>query len=189
MSYRAQVFNVMIASPGDVLAERSIAREVIAEWNAVNSNRTGIVLMPLSWESHSYPEMGDRPQAIINKQILKECDLLIAVFWTRLGTPTGEFDSGTVEEIEGHIDAGKPAMLYFSDLPVQPDSVDPEQYKTLKQFKERSKNSGLCETYSDLNEFRSKLYRQLQLTVNSHQAFAKAKQTQEAQEDFPPIEI
>ena len=37
MSYPATVFSVMIASPGDVGAERAIAREVIAEWNAVHA--------------------------------------------------------------------------------------------------------------------------------------------------------
>ena len=35
MSYQATVFKVMIASPGDVSAERKIIREMIAEWNNV----------------------------------------------------------------------------------------------------------------------------------------------------------
>jgi len=35
MPYEATVYNVFIASPGDVLAERTIARDVIYEWNAV----------------------------------------------------------------------------------------------------------------------------------------------------------
>jgi len=37
MSYNAHVFNVMIASPGDVASERSIIRDVIYEWNAIHS--------------------------------------------------------------------------------------------------------------------------------------------------------
>jgi hypothetical protein len=32
--------------------------------------------------------MGDEPQKIINKRILKDADLLVGIFWTRLGTPT-----------------------------------------------------------------------------------------------------
>lgn len=71
--------------------------------------------------------MGDRPQAIINKQLLEQSDLLVAVFWTRLGSPTGATNSGTVEEIEEHLAAKKPTMLYFSSAPVRPDSVDNEQ--------------------------------------------------------------
>lgn len=89
MSYQATVFKVMIASPGDVAAERNVIREVITEWNNVNADARRTVLLPVGWETHSVPEMGDRPQAIINKQILGGCDLLVGVFWTRLGTETG----------------------------------------------------------------------------------------------------
>ena len=118
MSYRAQAFNVMIASPGDVSSERSIIRESIYEWNVVHSQSRNIALLPVGWDSHSSPEMGKDPQEIINKQVLEKCDLLVGVFWTRIGTPTKEHPSGTVEEIEKHIKSGKPAMLYFSDQPV-----------------------------------------------------------------------
>jgi hypothetical protein len=91
----AKVLNVMIASPSDVSQERQIARNVIAEWNTVHSDRK-TVLIPVGWETHSVPDTGDRPQAIINGQLLKDADLLIAVFWTRIGSPTGGAPSGTV---------------------------------------------------------------------------------------------
>ncbi len=113
MPYDAKVYQVMIASPNDVDRERQIAAEIVLEWNIANSQRAGVVLLPASWETHAAPRMGDRPQAIINKQVLEASDLLIGVFWTRIGTPTGEAISGTVEEIEDHIKAGKPVMLYI----------------------------------------------------------------------------
>ena len=47
--------------------------------------------------THSRPQMGDRPQELINKQLVGHCDLLIGSFWTRLGTPTGRAESGTAE--------------------------------------------------------------------------------------------
>jgi hypothetical protein len=171
MSYMATIFRVMIASPSDIGAERSIVREVLAEWNAVHSEMRTIVLLPLAWETHTSPEMGDRPQAIINKQILKNCDLLVGVFWTRIGTSTGKYPSGTVEEIEEHIKTGRPVMLYFSSMPVLPDSVDPDQYAALANFKESCKVRGLLETYSDINDFKTKFYRQLQLKLNSEAVF------------------
>ena len=172
MSYNANVFRVLIASPGDVNFERNITREVIYEWNAVNSDLRKIVLLPVAWETHSSPELGDRAQSIINKQ-LKQCDLIIGVFWTRIGTATGEYPSGTVEEIEEHIKVKKPAMLYFSTAPVVPESIDHDQYSELTRFKESCKSRGLFETYSDINDFRTKLYRQLQLKLNSDSPFAK----------------
>ncbi len=109
--------------------------------------------------------MGDRPQAIINKQVLANCDLLVAVFWTRIGSPTGVAVSGTVEEIQEHLNAGKPAMIYFSSAPVRPDSVDEKQYAALKEFKQECYNKGLVESYDSLGEFRDKLSRQLTQTI------------------------
>lgn len=165
MSYKASVLKVMIASPSDVAAEREIIRNVVHEWNAVHSEDRGIVLIPIGWESHSSPAMGDRPQEIINKQILNGCDLLIAVFWTKFGTPTGKADSGTAEEINEHLAAGKPALIYFSSEPVVPDSINPEQYKALKAFEQEKMGKGLIERYDSKTEFREKLTRQLAQTI------------------------
>jgi hypothetical protein len=169
MAYQAIVFQVMIASPGDVAKERQIIKEMLQEWNYIHSYDKHIALLPVGWETHSAPLMGERPQAIINKQILGDSDLLIAVFWTRIGTPTGEAISGTVEEIEKHIASGKPTMLYFSTAPAHPDSIDPEQYKQVKAFKEKCISEGLVETYDNLSEFKEKLVPQLAITLNKNQ--------------------
>ena len=168
----------MIASPSDVSAERAIIRELLSEWSIVHADRTRTVLLPIGWETHSVPEMGGRPQAIINKQILKDCDLLIGVFWTRIGTPTGEFASGTVEEIEEHLKAGKPTMLYFSSVPVIPESIDSGQYLQLSEFRKSCQSRGLYESYSDLTDFRAKLYRQLQLKLLRDGAFQQGMPSQ-----------
>ena len=117
MPFEAIVYKVMIASPSDVIRERKIIREILAEWNTINSESRGIVLLPVGWDTDVSPSMGEHPQKIINKQVLKDCDLLVGVFWTRIGTPTEEYFSGTVEEIEEHLKSGKPAMLYFSNTP------------------------------------------------------------------------
>jgi hypothetical protein len=84
MPYAAEVYRVMIASPRDVPLERGLIREVIHEWNSIHAEDKELVLMPIGWETDSSPAMGDRAQAILNKQVLKDCDLLVAVFWTRL---------------------------------------------------------------------------------------------------------
>lgn len=189
MSFQAIVFKIMIASPSDVTAERNIIRDVLSEWNAINAEKNGIVLLPVSWESHSTPEMGDRPQAIINKQILKDSDLLVGVFWTRIGTDTGEYISGTVEEIEEHIKLGKPIMLYFSQVPVLPDSVDPDQYNKLREFRDSCKERGLFQTYSDLDDFRSKFYRQLQLILNKHEYFKVEVENEIESIGIAPVEL
>lgn len=180
MSYTATTFNVMIASPGDVASERAIIRDVVYEWNAVNSTTRKIVLLPIGWESHSSPEMGSPAQAIINKQVLSKCDLLVGVFWTRLGTPTERHISGTVEEIEEHIADGKPAMLYFSSQPVAMDTVDIDQIQRLKQFKDSCQSRGLYQSYDSHSDFKEKFYRHLQLKVNEHPLFFSEQEGNES---------
>lgn len=169
--YNARVFNVMIASPTDVASERSIVKEVIYDWNAVHSERANIVLLPVGWESHSSPEMGARPQEIINRQTLDRCDLLVGIFGTRLGTDTGEYPSGTIEEIETHIDSGKPAMLYFSNQLGDSGNFEAEQYTELMKWQKYYKSRGLCESYDSDSDFKGKFSRQLQIKVNEHEIF------------------
>jgi hypothetical protein len=161
MPYLARVLNVMIASPSDVTQERLAIRDVITEWNTIHARDRKTVLMSVAWETHSVPGMGDRPQAIINKQLLKDADLLVAVFWTRLGSPTGVAQSGTSEEIEEHLKAGKPAMIYFSSVPVRRDSIEDDQYAALKEFKASLKSKGLYQEYDTPAEFRTKFNRHL----------------------------
>lgn len=171
MSYVAKTYNVMIASPGDVASERAIIRDVVYEWNAVHSSARQIVLLPIGWETHSSPEMGASAQTIINNQVLDKCDLLVGVFWTRIGTATDDYASGTVEEIERHIETGRPTMLYFSSQPVAMDTVDLGQVAKLKSFKESCRSRGLYEGYDSHADFRTKFYRQLQLKLNEHPLF------------------
>lgn len=171
MPFIADVFQVMIASPSDVAKERDIIREVIHEWNILHASDKKCVLLPVGWETHSSPEMGDRPQSIINKQVLDDCDLLVGVFWTRLGTPTGESDSGTVEEIERHTAAGKPAMLYFSSAPVQLHSVNQEQYNKLIAFKEKCRDLAIIQEYETLHDFTNKFTRQLFRQISNNDYF------------------
>ncbi len=170
MPITATVHRVMIASPGDVQAERNIVREVLNEWNSVNGARRQQMLLPLGWETDVAPEMGDQPQNIINKRILADADMLIGIFWTRIGTPTANYASGAVEEIEEHLKAKRPAMLYFSAAPAVLDSVDPQQYSALKAFKDSCKSRGLFVTYSDVEDFRRKFSKDLQIVMNTANA-------------------
>lgn len=135
MSFNATALNIMIASPGDVDDERRTVEKVLARWNATHSLSRKLILMPVGWETHSTPRLGERPQSLINQQMLDDCDILVGVFWTRLGSPTGDFASGTVEEITRHVEADKPAMIYFSEQPAHLQSVNQEQYTALKDFR------------------------------------------------------
>jgi hypothetical protein len=151
MSFQATVHKVFIASPGDVRAERRVARQVIDAWNEVNSERERAVLQAIGWDTHSYPEMGQRPQETINRLVIN-CDILVAIFWARLGSPTGVAESGTIEEIEKHLAAKKPTMIYFSNAPV-PSEVDTAQLEQLRAFRAKYESQGLIGAFKGAKDF------------------------------------
>ncbi|MDZ7805808.1 MAG: hypothetical protein U5K71_01680 [Gracilimonas sp.] len=69
--------------------------------------------------------------------------LLIAIFESEIGTQTGKYISGTVEEIERHVDAGRPASIYFGNVIENINEIDSEQLEELRKFKESIKGRGL----------------------------------------------
>lgn len=161
MPQSGHIFRALIASPSDCAHERKIIPEVIAAWNAVHSYDRAAIIEPVLWETHSRPAFGDRPQEIVNQQIVENCDLVIGAFWTRLGTPTGKAESGTAEEIEQFRSSGKPVLLYFSSVPAVQDSVDHDQYKALVEYRDSLHESGLYWRYDSLADFRELLQRHL----------------------------
>jgi hypothetical protein len=165
MPQQGLIFRVLVASPSDCIQERKAIPEIIYSWNAANSLRNAAILEPVLWETHATPAMGDRPQALINKQLVQQCDLLVGVFWTRLGTNTGVAESGTVEEIEEFRKHGKPVLLYFSSVPVIPESIDHEQYQKLVAYKKTLQDQGIVFSYDSVGAFRELLQRHLASTI------------------------
>jgi len=155
MSFQANVLKVMIASPGDVAEERRIVTEALHRWNDANASTRRLVLLPIKWETHSTPQLGSPPQTILNRQLVDEADILIGIFGTRIGTPTEDHVSGTVEEIKKHVAAGKTAKVYFSDVPVPPSSINNAQYESVQQFRQECQSTGLYATFSSSEQFRA----------------------------------
>lgn len=196
MPYSATVFHVLIASPSDVPAERQAIADALHDWNALNSQVTGYVLLPVKWESHSAPAMGDRPQAIINNQVVRNCDMLIGAFWTRVGSPTGVEESGTVEEIKWFLKQKKPVMLYYSKQPVDLDSIDTQQLEKLKEFKKSIRDKGIQDQYSSIDDLRQKISRHLTIVmrdmsvnpvVDARVVRAAKESTREEETNSPPV--
>lgn len=161
MSFAATVYRVLIASPGDLVQERKIIEEVVNDWNASHAADEGMVLLPVRWETHAVPEYGDPPQAIVNRRLVAECDLMIGAFWSRIGTPTGTSESGTVEEIEQFARARKPVLLYFSLREIGLDRIDADQLTRVREFRARLEKVALVGQFSSLEQLEAKLTRDL----------------------------
>ena len=150
---QASVLNVLIASPSDVGPERDAVESAIHEWNANHYVRTGTMLHPVRWETHSFPSAGDRPQGLLNRQIVESAHFLIAIFGCRLGTPTGEADSGTLEEIEQFRATGRYVALYFSSAPVA-RNADRAQLAALEKYQRDRQRDTLYATYGSAEDLR-----------------------------------
>jgi hypothetical protein len=124
MSFQSETYRVLIASPSDLAEECQAAREAVNDWNAQHAVAESVVLLPVRWVTHATPQSGVRPQEAINRQLVHGCDILVGMFWTKIGTSTGVAESGTVEEIDQFVGPGKPALLYFSSRHVDPNRID-----------------------------------------------------------------
>jgi nucleoside 2-deoxyribosyltransferase len=165
MPFPSTIFRIFIASPSDVEKERKILRQMIIDWNAINSIEIGIYLEAVGWESHSAPEHGMRAQEIINRRVLDDCDLLVGIFWTKFGSHTGVSDSGTQEEIDRFIEQGKPVMLYFSEAAIKPKDVDNEQYTKVVAYRKKLMQNSLAYFYNNIGELKQKFSDHLSLTL------------------------
>ena len=153
----------MVGSPGDVthIAKRAI--ECINNWNILNSYDKSIALVPHHWTSSSYPSLRKPAQAHIDDILVERSDALVAILGSRLGTPTNNYISGTVEEIEKHRAAEKPVMVFFSET--LDFSQDVEQLKNLQEY--RNQLSGLYETYNGIDDFEKKFSAKLHLQIQN----------------------
>jgi len=161
MTFGASVYRVLIASPSDTSEARQTVQQALVEWNDLNSEGFGVVLLPVMWEMSAFPGFG-RPQAVLNAQMVDRTDLVVAVFWTRLGTPTDTEPSGSVEEIRRKRMQGAHVFLYFSDQPIaNPMSVDPQQLQAVQNFRTEMELQALIGTYDNSEALSNKVQRDL----------------------------
>lgn len=164
--YKARVYHIMIGAPSDIKEEVNIVKEVVHKWNDLYSEKERIVLLPKHWASSTYPTAGARPQEAINKQIVDKSDLLISIFGARLGAPTGKASSGSIEEIEEHLKAGKPVMVFFKKSGSY--DIEPAQLQMVMDYKKSIQDHVLWVEYRDEEEFANIIADKIQLFLNDN---------------------
>lgn len=157
-----RIVRVMLGCPGDLQGEVPVFFEEVRRFNEQHAEEYGVALLPKHWSTHAHPRLGGRAQGVINEQLASKADVLIALFWTRLGTDTGVAASGTVEEIFEFYNSGRPVKLYFSDsATLSPEvATDPkfvEEYQRLMTFKKEAQQLGLYGSFKSTDDFREQL--------------------------------
>ena len=85
-------YRIFLASPGDVLDERELARSVIGEIRIERSFRGRLNLEIIAWDQPGMEvamEASLTPQEAIKRGLPQpsQCDLVIVILWSRMGTP------------------------------------------------------------------------------------------------------
>lgn len=137
-------YDLLFSCPGEVIEScLPIIIEAVDRFSRTYGAFNNVAVMVRHWSMDSFPESGGSPQELLNDQFVRDCDAAVAVFWTRFGTPTEKYGSGTEEEIEEMLAEGKQVFLYFLDKPMAPSQMDSDEYKKVKAFKEKYKDQGL----------------------------------------------
>ena len=150
--------------PSDVTDELVVVKGVLRDWNLQHGQQFGVRVELVNCRTHTRPATGQRPQALVNQQAFDGCDLVVAIFWSRFGTPTGRAASGTEEEIRRGIKQQKPVLVYFSARPAP--GQRPVEHSRIEKFKRRFGKKALFGSYNSLPAFEAALRTHLASTMH-----------------------
>ena len=144
MGEQVEILRIVVASPGDVQAERDLLPVVIEELNKNVAQDHGLRLELARWETDAFPGFHlEGPQGLIDAVLrIEACDVLIGIFWKRFGTPTHEAQSGTEHEFQRAYAAwqqhGRPhIMVYFNQKAATPRSKEEtDQWGKVLEFQQ-----------------------------------------------------
>lgn len=163
MAQNVTLYNLLISCPGDVKDEVTLIEASVDEFNELYAEPLGITIKTRHWSKSSYAQSGGKPQALLNEQFVNKCDAAVAIFWTKFGSPTDEYGSGTEEEIEIMLQSGKQVFMYFSDKPISPSQMNSDGYKQILSFREKYKDRGIYFTYTTDEEFKRLFFAHLSM--------------------------
>lgn len=168
MAQTVTLYNLLISCPGDVKDEVAIIESAVEEFNELYAEPLGITIKTRHWGKSSYAQSGGKPQALLNEQFVNKCDAAVAIMWTKFGSPTDDYGSGTEEEIEIMLQSGKQVFMYFSDKPLPPSKMNEDGYKQIQAFRDKYKDRGIYFTYSSDEEFKKLFFAHLSMYFLSH---------------------
>jgi len=127
---------IFISSPGDVIPERRILKQVIQRLDADYGNE--VQLLPILWEEEPLVASETFQAQIIEPH---DTDIYVAILWSRIGSPLpktilrpdgSQYDSGTAYEFEDAMqsfrESGSPQMLMYRKTGAPSVSLDDREH-------------------------------------------------------------
>ena len=168
MAQTITLYKVFLASPSDLNDERELLEEIVEELNLSTFNNSGIKIELVKWETHVNPGIGKYPQQVVNTDINNDYDIFIGLLWSKFGTPTQEYTSGTEEEFYSAYSKYQESplsvsiMFYFKQAAIPMDKIDTEGIDAIRKFKSSLGEKGvLYWDYNTIEEFQKLLRIQL----------------------------
>lgn len=167
MSEKFIHYRILLSCPSDMETEREIIQRAVKRINEREASFKKIHFDIKHWSKDVLFSYGT-PQQRINEEIVYPSDLIIALFGSKLGTPTEKYASGTIEEIEKMIEMNKQVFVCFSKKKIVIDG-DSEiaEIQNIVKVKEFQRNyNGLYITYKSDDELIDRIEQQLRLYLN-----------------------
>jgi DNA repair photolyase len=161
---------VFVSSPSDVKEERKIVLQIAEELNRTSGRRKGYYIHCYEWELDLQSGWGNF-QDKINPE-LEDTDIFIGILWTRLGTPTKKYKSGTIEEFERikqlkNKGRGIEFAFFRSNKNPRLSMIDPKQFARVKKFfAENNGNVFTIKDYQNNKEFKKSLREHLEIKID-----------------------
>jgi hypothetical protein len=157
----AQIVRVVVVSAGDTIAERDAVVSVVDELNCRLAPAQGCRLSVWRWETDARPGLHLKgPQGLIDERMrIGDADIVIGIFWTRFGTPTGDAASGTEHELRSawaaRHERGRPdVMVYFCGRKAAPaTAAEADQWQRVLRFRAELPKAQLWWPYKQTVEF------------------------------------
>lgn len=175
----SRIFNVLVSSPMDLRPERLMVATICKELAAKHR----IQIRPILWEGGGtdhrdvpslapYQDQTD-VQDIITNQLreLGGIDVYVGMVWTRMGTKTGPFRSGTEAELvsaraEGKRTGQPAAILFYHKVGPIPYKADKSQLPDVEKFVSELKTTGgLVAEFETVDGFATNLRAHLEQAI------------------------
>ena len=177
-----------LCGPSDVEKEIGYAQKIIDDWNRINAEAREVTIKHFHWSADTFPDAAQSGQNAVNQQMINDAQIIVAIFWSRIGTPTAAAESGTVEEIRRGIAQNRKVLVYFSNLEPLPPSADESQVEKLWNFRQGLRATSSCWSFQSRSQFREDFTTHLALAMNEFTPAPKKRETRRAAKISQKIE-
>lgn len=158
---RGVVVRLVAVSPCDVSAERELLDEIVDELNRGVAPALGCRLSLWRWETDVHPGLHlEGPQGLIDAAMrIEQADVVVGIFWSRLGGAIDDGGSATEHELRRAWDAWSEhqrpdVLIYFCQRAVMPSkSEEALQLYSLLRFREAMPKEQFWCRYESPREF------------------------------------